>query len=172
MSWPLPWARSRITLAIRSGTRRPPTALLRCSFPKLAERYGPSVNYAEGKHQHVQVEFAFDIDQIAQHHLAPLGYLRHIGLRVPQRQVALAFYQTYGLTESFDGSRGRQFINMSAYNMATRKLIPRIAYALTCCIATTSRPSRIQPDAAEIEKEAAAVDNGLQLGRLSQESQH
>src|SRR5580658_5856344 len=35
-------------------------------FPKLAARYGPSVNYAEGKHPHVQVEFAFDIDQITQ----------------------------------------------------------------------------------------------------------
>ena len=33
-------------------------------FPKLEARYGPSVNYAEGKHPHVQVEFAFDIDQI------------------------------------------------------------------------------------------------------------
>ena len=53
-------------------------------FPKLAKRYGPSVNYAEGKHQHVQVEFAFDIDQIAKHHLAPLGYLRHIGIKVPR----------------------------------------------------------------------------------------
>lgn len=127
-------------------------------FPKLAKRYGPSVNYAEGKHQHVRVEFAFDIDQIAQHHLAPLGYLRHIGLRVPQRQVALAFYQTYGLTESFDGSRSRQFINMTAYNMATRKLIPRIAYALTLLHRNHEPAEPDTPDAAEIEKEAAAVE--------------
>jgi hypothetical protein len=37
------------------------------AFPELSRRYGSSVNYAEGTHQHVQVEFAFDIDQIAQH---------------------------------------------------------------------------------------------------------
>ena len=70
-------------------------------FPKSAARYGPSVNYAEGKHQHVQVEFAFDIDQIAKHRLAPLGYMRHIGIKVPVRQLALAFYETYGLTGEF-----------------------------------------------------------------------
>jgi Zinc dependent phospholipase C len=124
-------------------------------FPKLEKRYGPSVNYAEGKHQHVQVEFAFDIDQVAQHHLAPLGYLRHIGLRVPQRQVALAFYQTYGLAER--GSRGRQFINMSTYNMATRKFIPRVAYALTLLHRKHEPPEPDTPDAAEIEKESAAT---------------
>ncbi len=126
-------------------------------FPKLEKRYGPSVNYAEGKHQHVQVEFAFDIDQIVQHHLAPLGYMRHIGLRVPQRQVALAFYQTYGLTEHFDGNRSRQFINVSAYNMATRKLIPRIAYALALLHHSHEPAEPDSPDATEIENEAAAV---------------
>src|SRR5580700_8026237 len=30
-------------------------------FPSLAAKYGKSVNYAEGKHQHIQTEFAFDI---------------------------------------------------------------------------------------------------------------
>ncbi|MFZ0339984.1 MAG: zinc dependent phospholipase C family protein, partial [Terracidiphilus sp.] len=44
-------------------------------FPKLKRRFGRIVNYAEGRHQHVRTEFAFDIDQIAHHRLAPLGYL-------------------------------------------------------------------------------------------------
>src|ERR1700760_2008462 len=47
-------------------------------FPKLEAKYGPVVNYAEGQHQHVQTEFAFDIDQIAHHRLAPVHYLRHV----------------------------------------------------------------------------------------------
>jgi hypothetical protein len=124
-------------------------------FPKLAKRYGPSVNYAEGKHEHVQVEFAFDIDQIVQHRLAPLGYLRHIGLKVPQRQIALAFYETYGLTEKFGGNKSRQFINVSTYSMATRKLIPRIAYALTLLHRSHEPAEPDTPDAAEIEQESA-----------------
>ena len=65
-------------------------------FPKLAARFGSSVNYAEGRHEHVQTEFAFDINQIAKHHLAPLGFLRHIGISVPEHQLALAYYETYG----------------------------------------------------------------------------
>src|SRR4051812_48135591 len=36
-------------------------------FPKLADRYGRSVNYAQGAHQHVRVEFAFDVNEIVHH---------------------------------------------------------------------------------------------------------
>ena len=126
-------------------------------FPKLAARYGPSVNYAEGKHQHVQVEFAFDIDQIVHHRVAPLGYLRHIGIKVSQRQVARAFYETYGLTENFHGGRGEEFINLKTYNMATRKFIPRVAYALALLHRKNEPVEPDTADAAEIEKESAAA---------------
>ena len=44
------------------------------SFPKLRAKYGPSVNYAQGRHQHVQIEFAFDIDEISHHRTAPVSY--------------------------------------------------------------------------------------------------
>jgi hypothetical protein len=99
-------------------------------FPSLAAKYGQSVNYAQGRRQHVQVEFAFDIDEIAHHRVAPVRYLRHIGLRVSMRQLALAFYQTYGITDGFSRFRGRR-INVPAYRFATRSFIPRIAYAVT-----------------------------------------
>lgn len=99
-------------------------------FPKLRAKYGNSVNYAEGKHQHVQTEFAFDIDEIAHHRVAPLPYLRHIGLQVSMKQLALAYYQTYGLTENFSRFGGRRF-NVPGYRFATRAFIPRIAYAVT-----------------------------------------
>jgi hypothetical protein len=123
-------------------------------FPKLAARYGNSVNYAQGKHQHVQAEFAFDINQIAKHHLAPLGYLRHIGIRVPTHQLALAFYETYGLTEDFDVGAGHKF-NVSEYRFATRTFIPRVAYAVTLLNSRHELPEPDTPDAKEIEKESA-----------------
>jgi hypothetical protein len=123
-------------------------------FPELAARYGPSVNYAQGRHQHVQTEFAFDIDQIAHHRLAPLGYLRHIGIQVPVHQLALAFYETYGLTEDFDARKGRRF-NMRAYRFATRTLIPRVAYAVTLLYRKQEPVEPDTPDAKEIENEAA-----------------
>jgi hypothetical protein len=99
-------------------------------FPMLGAKYGPVVNYAEAERQHVQTEFAFDIDEIAHHRVAPVHYLRHIGLQVPVRQLALAYYQTYGLTEDFSGTRGRR-LNVRGYRFAVREFIPRIAYAVT-----------------------------------------
>ena len=99
-------------------------------FPGLRAKYGNVVSYAEGEHQHVQTEFAFDIDQIAQHRLAPVHYLRHVGLEVPAKQLALAFYETYGLSEDFTVGRGRR-INVGAYRFAVHHFIPRIAYATT-----------------------------------------
>src|ERR1700712_5711953 len=41
-------------------------------FPKLQRRYGNSVNYAQGEHQHVQAEFAFDINEISHQRFAPV----------------------------------------------------------------------------------------------------
>jgi hypothetical protein len=99
-------------------------------FPKLRAEYGPVVSYDEGEHQHVQTEFAFDIDDVAHHRIAPVRYFRHVGLEVPIKQLALAFYQTYGLTEDFSKARGRRF-NLRAYRFAVHAFIPRIAYALT-----------------------------------------
>lgn len=99
-------------------------------FPKLAREYGSSVNYAEGEHQHVQTEFAFDINEIAHHRFAPVHYLRHVGLEVPTRQLALAFYQTYGLREDFTETRHHR-INVGTYRWAVHGFIPRIAYADT-----------------------------------------
>lgn len=123
-------------------------------FPKLAARYGTSVNYAEGKHQHVQVEFAFDIDQIAKHRVAPLEYLRHIGFRVPTHQLALAFYETYGIDDDF-GSGARHEFNRGEYQFATRKFIPRVAYAVTLMNRHHEVAEPDTVDAKEIEKESA-----------------
>jgi len=99
-------------------------------FPMLRDRYGKVVTFAEGEHQHVQTEFAFDINEIAHHRMAPLHYLRHIGLAGPTGQLSLAFYQTYGLYENFSGIR-RMHVNVGGYRFAVRAFIPRIAYAIT-----------------------------------------
>ena len=124
-------------------------------FPHLRSKFGDTVYYAEGPHQHVQTEFAFDINQIAHHRLAPLGYLRHVGLKVPVRQVGLAFYQTYGLAD-FSGHQLHR-VKVSEYRFAVRTFIPRIAYAVTLL---KRRHEPTEPDndeTREIEKEAAAT---------------
>ncbi len=125
-------------------------------FPELADRYGPVVSYAEGKRQHVRTEFAFDIDEISHHRMAPLQYLRHVGLEVPTRQVALAFYQTYGLEENLTGSRGHR-LNVDGYRFAVHAFIPRIAYAVTLLHRKHEPIDAPTAEVAAFEKEIARV---------------
>ncbi|HUN86562.1 MAG TPA: zinc dependent phospholipase C family protein [Terracidiphilus sp.] len=125
-------------------------------FPKLRAEYGPVVSYSEGEHQHVQTEFAFDIDQIAHHHMAPLPYLRYIGLKVSMHQLAMAFYQTYGIASSYNGKR-RELINVPAYRFAVRAFIPRIAYALTLLHRKHEPPEPDTPDARKLDEQCAQV---------------
>lgn len=130
-------------------------------FPKLGKKYGPSVNYAQGEHQHVQTEFAFDINEIVQQRVAPVHYLRHIGLLVPTKQLALAFYQTYGLGEDFELHRGRR-VNVAGYRWAVRTFIPRIAYAVTL-LHRSKEPADPQiPEVAELvaKTQQIAKENG------------
>jgi hypothetical protein len=125
-------------------------------FPRLRAKYGPEVNYAEGERQHVQTEFAFDIDEIAHHRFAPDSYLRHVGLQVPLQQLALAYYQTYGLTADFSGTRGRR-LNVREYRFSVRAFIPRIAYAVTL-LHRRHEPAELNtPDRVELDKEVTAV---------------
>jgi hypothetical protein len=126
------------------------------AFPKLREKYGDSVNYAEGQHQHVQTEFGFDINEIAQHHVAPVHYLRHVGLEVPVRQLALAYYQTYGLEIDFSSTRGRR-TNVKGYRFAVHNFIPRIAYAVTILHRHHEPPTVPSAEVTQIEKEVAEV---------------
>ena len=127
-------------------------------FPKLRAEYGPVVNYAEGEHQHVQAEFAFDINEVLHHRVAPIHYLRHIGLEVPVKQLSLAFYQTYGVGEDFTNKRGRR-VNVNAYRFAVRGFIPRIAYAVALLHRHRILPDPTTPDVVQLEKEAVAVAN-------------
>src|ERR1039458_7260140 len=94
--------------------------------------------------------------------MAPVRFLRHIGLKVPVKQLALAYYQTYGLSEEF--SPRRQRFNVREYRFVVHSFIPRVAYAITL-LHRHHEPAELEtPDAAEIYKEVAVVaaDNDWQ----------
>jgi len=97
------------------------------TFAKLRAKYGSSVNYAQGKHQHVQVEWAFDVNQAAKLRMAPAAYVRAVGLKVPREQLAAAFYETYGipLREILSGL----FPAMKTFRFGARSFIPNFTYA-------------------------------------------
>lgn len=99
------------------------------SFPELAAKYGQNVNYAEGPHQHVRAEFAFDINDITKHRLPPERYLNKIGFAVPVPLLTRAVYDTYGL--DLAKVLGQSNPRLRGYRYSVRTLLPRVAYAET-----------------------------------------
>jgi hypothetical protein len=99
------------------------------AFPKLAKKYGSAVTYDENPHAHVRTEFAFDIDQLSKHRLAPGAYLRFMGLHVAYRLLNQAFEETYSLPLRGILGPGRPAIR--SYRTSVRSFLPRFAYAET-----------------------------------------
>src|SRR6202044_895710 len=98
-------------------------------FPKLEKQYGPSVNYAENPHAHVQTEFAFDINQLSKRRFAPSAYLKYVGLEVPRPLLRKAFFETYGL--NLPDIIGTKETSIRIYRSGVRSFIPNIARAET-----------------------------------------
>jgi hypothetical protein len=125
------------------------------NFPKLAAKYGPNVNYAEGKRQHVRTEFAFDINDITKHRLAPLGYLNHVGFAVPVPLLSRAFYDTYGL--DLAKVLGEHRPTLHGYRYTVRTLLPRVAYA-EAMLRRKHMPADVpSPELDEFNNEVAAL---------------
>jgi hypothetical protein len=97
------------------------------AFPKLGAKYGSSVNYAQGKNAHGQVEFAFDINQASKRRLAPYDYVSSIGLEIPWDQIAAAFQETYGF--AIHDILGHYQDALRSYRFATRRFLPEFTYA-------------------------------------------
>jgi hypothetical protein len=124
-------------------------------FPKLSAKYGPHVNYAEGPHEHLRVEFAFDINDISKHRLAPLGYLNHVGFAVPIPLLTRAFYDTYGL--DLAQVLGAHRPTLRGYRFAVRSFLPRIAYAETLLHRNRMPPDVPSPSLDQFTQEVAAL---------------
>jgi hypothetical protein len=114
------------------------------------------VTFSEAESAHVRTEFGFDINEIAHHRLAPVHYLRHVGLNVPTQQLAAAFYDTYGLSADFSKARARR-VNVKGYRFAVRSFIPRIAYAVTLLHRSHMPPDPMTPDMQKLSTEVAQV---------------
>jgi len=93
-------------------------------FPKLRKRYGDRVTYAEGKIQHIQTEFGFDMAQVAKHRYTSDAYHSFIGFQVAQRVLEQAFFETYGL--HVDQILTKEDTAINSYRHSVSKLIPEL----------------------------------------------
>ncbi len=67
------------------------------AYPKLQQKYGDVVTYAQAPRQHVVVEFSFDIVHAVGGAFLPDTYKRFIGFRVATPLLERAVRETYGL---------------------------------------------------------------------------
>jgi len=124
-------------------------------FPKLAAKYGPNVNYAEGPYEHVRAEFAFDVNDIGKHRLAPQRYLNRIGFAVPIPLLTRAFYDTYGL--DLAKLLGHDHPKLRGYRFSVRSLIPRVAYAEDILYRKRMPPDISSPELDAFNREIAIL---------------
>ena len=102
----------------------PATAI---EFPKLKQRFGPSVTYDESPHGHIRTEFAFDVGELTDKDFASPAYMSHIGFKVPRKFLEQAFIHTYGF--DIDEVLGRAHPALRSYRTSVRTLIPAFAEA-------------------------------------------
>ena len=97
------------------------------NFPKLKDKYGPSVTYGESPHGHIRTEFAFDIGELNDATFAPPAYLDFIGFQVPRKFLERAFLSIYGL--DVHEVLGRAHPALRSYRTSVRRFIPFFAEA-------------------------------------------
>jgi len=66
-------------------------------FPRLRKKYGEEVTFDEGRNQHAQVEFGFDMLQTARGNYVSNAYHDFIGFQISDSVLGRAFLKTYGL---------------------------------------------------------------------------
>lgn len=67
------------------------------SFPKLRNKYGDEVTYAESPKSHIRVEFGFDVTQVSKNRYSSKQYHDFIGFEVSTPLLKRAFQKTYGI---------------------------------------------------------------------------
>jgi hypothetical protein len=93
-------------------------------FPKLRQKYGSKVTYADDPTAHIRTEFGFDVVQVAKNRYTSNAYHDFIGFEVAKPLVERAFRDTYGLelTDIFNNEDR----TIGSYRRAISKIIPKM----------------------------------------------
>ena len=96
-------------------------------YPQRKAQYGPVVTYEQAPVNHREVEFAFDVVQVAAGRYRSQDYHKHVGFRVSKALLERAFRATYGL------ELGQVLFNvdasLAAFRLAVNQLLPVVARA-------------------------------------------
>jgi len=96
-------------------------------YPKVRRKFGPVATYEDNKTDHLRVEFAFDVSQVAEQHYAPNAYHSFIGFEVSKPLLERAFRTTYGIPLT-DISKNLD-LTLGTYRWTVSNLIPEVTGA-------------------------------------------
>jgi hypothetical protein len=112
-------------------------------YPKLKQKYGDTVTYAESPKSHILVEFSFDVLQVAAGSYAPEAYHDFIGFEVTKQLLDRAFLETYGL--KVHDLFLDEDLTLGTYRYAVSQAIPQmtnVAWRQKHDSSTRPRPAR------------------------------
>lgn len=92
-------------------------------YPRLKQRYGAVVTFAEDPKAHILVEFSFDVVQIAGAGYLPQSYHNFIGFKVAKALLERAFQATYGIALE---DLMNEDLAIGTYRRGASEVIPRM----------------------------------------------
>jgi hypothetical protein len=93
-------------------------------YPKLRDKFGKSVRYAQDKTAHLKTEFGFDTLQVAKNRYASQQYHDFIGFQVSKPLLERAFPVVYGL--ELKTVLTHEDLAVGSYRFAVSRLIPHM----------------------------------------------
>jgi len=93
-------------------------------YPKLREKFGSSVRYAEDKTAHLKTEFGFDMIQVEKNRYASQQYHDFIGFQVSKSLLERVFPVTYGV--ELKDVLSREDLAIGTYRYSVSRLIPEM----------------------------------------------
>ena len=93
-------------------------------YPKLREKYGNSVRYAEDHTAHLKTEFGFDMVQVAKNRYASQQYHDFIGFQVSKPLLERTFPIVYGL--ELKDVLTHEDLAIGSYRYAVGRMIPQM----------------------------------------------
>lgn len=93
-------------------------------YPKLRQKYGASVRYAQDKTAHLRIEFGFDTVQVAKNRYASQQYHAFIGFQVSKPLLERVFPVVYGV--ELKEVLIHEDLSVGSYGFAVSRLIPRM----------------------------------------------
>ncbi len=92
-------------------------------YPKLKQKFGDVVTYADSPSSHIKTEFGFDVLQVARGRYAPKGYHDFIGFEVSRELLDRAFASVYAL--HLKDVFSAEDLAFSTYRRTVSGLIPK-----------------------------------------------